>query len=740
MTAQANNSALEALADIDEALAFEPEHGGTAGVAEVCARFRACVDHRAPHGSIYRKMAEEVRPATDGMYNHEDVRLRAVLTALRHDMASGNIVTPVTPNEAAWLSSIEEVPSRQLSDDELLRFIEHGFELSREAHVLALIARDASTSRWKPVFGRIDLVRRGDPPTNPIHPRGNVRVIEERPSAKVLLDRIAVALKGEDFVIGDVVLAEHGMNNPWMAERRHENGLDYGTDWPSLLVAPLTAIKNRPHIDGAIEADGPVPVFMGLERLAWAVSRFRQSPGPGLDVRPRRFQLLAWDYRGRIDRFRSTGKKLLVSVTPAGDPSLRLVAVAQGRVSEVPFLKDAPGKEELVLDEQIIRARVTLRQGDDVIVEHALDLPREHAFTQLQGYPSPPSEFGELPPEVATAARQSTVAGNWILGEQLGIGGQGVARLARRNDPFPLVGVMKVLRARPAASASQRAKALARFRREIEVTCAFEHPFILKVLDAEPDGDEPWIVTEYMPFGSLQQHLSVFRGDIWRSLRLARDVAVALECLHVARLVHRDVKPSNILLRGIDHPVLGDFGIVHDADEPNLTSTDEKVAPKWYGPPEAEDGRLDEPPPSFDVYSLGKVIYTMLSGGSRFQRENFRAPSADLTKLLGRPDVEPVNSLLDRMVTLNPEERFQSAREAVDGIDRVLSELFGRSRSGGRCPACGEAVLEDRGQLTVDTGGIKAHGLPINIHARVCPKCGSVDLVDHTIARVHGRR
>ncbi len=178
------------------------------------------------------------------------------------------------------------------------------------------------------------------------------------------------------------------------------------------MVAPLPGIKNRPYIDGAIEADGPVPVFMGLERLAWAVSRFRESPGQGLDVRPRRFQLLAWDYRGRIDQFRSAGTKLYVSVTPPGDPALRLVAVAQGRQGEVPLLKDAPGKEELVLDEPIIRARVTLRHGEDVVVEHALDVPREHAFAQLQGHPPLSAEFGEMPPEESVPAAASAISVN----------------------------------------------------------------------------------------------------------------------------------------------------------------------------------------------------------------------------------------------------------------------------------------------------------------------------------------
>lgn len=729
-----NNDLKAALTDIDEVLAFDPGVGGTAGVAAVCARMRACIDRRAPPGSIYQKMAEEVRPATDTRYNHEDTRLRAVVAALRHDLARGNVATSPLSNDTMWLAALGNSQSRQLTDNaELLRFIERGFELGREARVLALVAREASTSPWRPVFGRIDLVHPGDPSPLAIHPRGNVQVLEERPSVDVLVARLTSAFNGDDFIVGETPLANHGMNSPWFVDRGHQNGLDYGTQWPALLVAPSTVINNSPRVHGTIEADGPIPVFLGLERLAWAVSRFRESSGPGMDIRPRRFQLLAWDYRGRIDQFRVSGRTLFLRVTPPGNPDLRLVAVAHGRTAEAPLAKDAPGNEQLTLNEPIIRATVTLKHGADVIVEHALDLPSAYAIAELQGYRPRSPEFGEMPPGTTPTTR-SAAAGDWTLGRHLGAGGQGIARLAYQTDPIPLVGVMKTIHAHPAGSTAQRTKALARFRREIEVTRSFEHPFILKVLDAQPDGDEPWVVTEYMPFGSLQQHLSVFRGDVWRSLRLARDLAVALDRLHAERLVHRDVKPSNILLRGLDHPVLGDFGIVHDAGEAQLTSTDEKVAPKWYGPPEAEDGRLDDPPPSFDVYSLGKVIYAMLSGGGRFQREDFRARNADLSTILDRPDLETVNSLLDRMVTLDSKQRFQSARDVVNAIDRALLELFGRRGADGRCRACGEAVREDRGVLMVDTGGLKAGGTPIQLHARVCAKCGTVELVDHAIA------
>ncbi|MBK7585075.1 MAG: protein kinase family protein [Myxococcales bacterium] len=79
---------------------------------------------------------------------------------------------------------------------------------------------------------------------------------------------------------------------------------------------------------------------------------------------------------------------------------------------------------------------------------------------------------------------------------------------------------------------------------------------VVRVLDGDADAPEPWIVTEFMPLGSLQQHLVMTMGDALRSLRLARDVATGLRVLHGENLVHRDVKPANIFLRDLGHAVV----------------------------------------------------------------------------------------------------------------------------------------------------------------------------------------
>jgi tRNA A-37 threonylcarbamoyl transferase component Bud32 len=311
--------------------------------------------------------------------------------------------------------------------------------------------------------------------------------------------------------------------------------------------------------------------------------------------------------------------------------------------------------------------------------------------------------------------------GAWTVVTSLGSGGQGLTAKVQRSAPAE-TGAMKVLKEKEWPSPTARDKAVARFRREIEVTRRLSHPFVLRVLDADVDAPEPWVVTEFMPFGTLQEHCPAYRGDVWRCLRVIRDVALALDELHERGLVHRDVKPSNILLRDLDHPVLGDFGIIHDPASTDLTSTNEVVGARSYMPPEAEHGRLDEPPPSFDVYSLGKVVWTMLSGGARpFIREGFRDRGFDLVELLGRTELESVNRVLDRMIVSDPAKRLGRMTDVIVQIDRVLAEMFGAGEPS-LCRVCRSGHYEKKGHFRPSNSG------PVLADHEVCPVCGDLRL------------
>jgi serine/threonine protein kinase len=336
---------------------------------------------------------------------------------------------------------------------------------------------------------------------------------------------------------------------------------------------------------------------------------------------------------------------------------------------------------------------------------------------------------------IAQRSDAENLYGQWIRGEQIGFGGQGAAYLAT-NPQTGQLGALKVLHRDKTGDLSE--KAFGRFRHELQALQKIEHPCILKVLDFDLEAEVPWVVTEYLALGSLDKVLKATAGDAWRTLRLARDIATALAAAHAKKIIHRDVKPKNILLRTLDHAVLGDFGIAHISGTTQLTSTDEKVRAHWFGPPEAETGKIENPAPSFDVYSLGKVIYVCLSGGIQFQREKFRGGEANLVSQLQRPELEFVNRLLDRMIVEDPAGRFQKMEEVIARIDETLGELFGCGppdqcrvcRSGRyRTAQSGEFLVDNRLHLVVyedrEGGRPPEGGTPA---VDICSTCGDIRL------------
>lgn len=541
----------------------------------------------------------------------------------------------------------------------LTKFIDEGLR----PRVRVLLARTTPVEDWRSVFGRIDLARPDDLNASEISPTGNVRLAEEWPDPDYFLGNLMNAVGGGPFRVHEHFLADHGMNSRWSVSRRTHDWKNYAVDWPVLVAAPDDGVQQLPRLDGLIEATGSIPVFNDLEHLARSLSGF--SGVGGYDHRIHKYQILIWDYRGRIETF----DQGVIQVSPPHNPQLRLIGIFRDRHNVATSLvKEAPAVERYDNHTAIVSGRLELKINDEV-----LDVKRIDALEQQDSSLNRPKELIQPTP----TSDEEVVYGSWEPIRALGKGGQGVAHLARHSQSHEQ-GALKTLHEDKWSTPEQKQKATARFRREVEITKSIRSSLVLRVIDANATADPPWVVTEYMPLGSLQTHLSAYRGDIWRTLRVARDIALALSILHKKELVHRDVKPSNILLRTLDHPVLGDFGIIHDPGGTELTETSERVGSAFYRPPEAEGGRFDEPPPNFDIYSLGKVIWSLLSGGANwFPREDFREEKYDLVSMLGRPELEVVNGLLDRMIVKEPGKRFETAEDVIVAIDDAISRIFG---------------------------------------------------------------
>ena len=191
--------------------------------------------------------------------------------------------------------------------------------------------------------------------------------------------------------------------------------------------------------------------------------------------------------------------------------------------------------------------------------------------------PGPDEEEAEQP-------RDHARLGPYRLVQRIGEGGMGVVHLAL--DPHGRAVAVKVLRQHVAHDPDARA----RLRREVDSLGRVRSPLVAPIIDADVDGVYPYIVTRYVPGPSLDDHVAE-RGPLPPAElhRVASGLAAALDVIHSAGVVHRDVKPANVLL--VDgEPVLIDFGIAHVTDDIRLTSTGLVMGTPGYLAPEVVGG------------------------------------------------------------------------------------------------------------------------------------------------------
>jgi serine/threonine protein kinase len=257
----------------------------------------------------------------------------------------------------------------------------------------------------------------------------------------------------------------------------------------------------------------------------------------------------------------------------------------------------------------------------------------------------------------------------------LGQGGMGTVLKALDTNLNRPVAV-KVLAPALAANAVARK----RFLREARAAAAVKHPDVVTIYAVERGTGVPYLVMEYVDGVTLQQKIEQEGAiPVVETLRIGTQLAEGLEAAHAQGLVHRDMKPSNVLLENcVERVKITDFGLARAVDDVSITKTGEVAGTPEYMSPEQALGELVDH--RSDLFSLGSILYAMCAGRPPFRGTSSLAIMKRVCEDTPRPlrelnpDVpEWLVRIIDRLLAKNPDERFQSAGKVAELLGRHLA-------------------------------------------------------------------
>jgi DNA-binding NarL/FixJ family response regulator len=284
-------------------------------------------------------------------------------------------------------------------------------------------------------------------------------------------------------------------------------------------------------------------------------------------------------------------------------------------------------------------------------------------------------------------------AGDQLAGYRIeavaGRGGMGLVYRARQRRPDRIVALKVIV---PALAADRVFRG--RFERESNLAAQIEHPNVIPVYEIGEDDDLLYIAMRFITgvdLGALLNQSGPLPPE--RATRLIAQVGDALDAAHARGLVHRDIKPGNVLIDASDHVYLTDFGLTKRTDETKgMTATGMFVGTVDYIAPEQIEGRqIDR---RADIYSLGCVLYEILSGTVPFPRDS------DIPKIFAHvndppPRLQnvppPLADVVERAMAKRPEDRFLSAGK----FTRAALIAAGGEPAGAATPAAAAPVVAD---------------------------------------------
>jgi TolB-like protein/tRNA A-37 threonylcarbamoyl transferase component Bud32 len=266
--------------------------------------------------------------------------------------------------------------------------------------------------------------------------------------------------------------------------------------------------------------------------------------------------------------------------------------------------------------------------------------------------------------------------GNYQILEEIGRGGMGVIYRARQRHSRRIVALKRIL-----SYHADSQETLARFRREAQAAASLDHPNILPIYEvSECDDGMPFFSMKFAGGGSLLDAAPALRGEPRRAVASLAKVARAVQYAHGQGILHRDLKPGNILLDGRGEPMVSDFGLAKWLDtSSHLTRTLTIFGTPGYIAPEQVNGSVGKLGPASDVYSLGAILFDLLTGRPPFLGEHAlkviqqasEKPAPKLRTLVPRLDRD-LETICAKCLEREPGVRYRSAGDLAEDLERWL--------------------------------------------------------------------
>jgi serine/threonine-protein kinase len=309
-------------------------------------------------------------------------------------------------------------------------------------------------------------------------------------------------------------------------------------------------------------------------------------------------------------------------------------------------------------------------------------IPVQHVAPPAAPAPPPPATPVPPPAEQASPAPSERRIGKYIVKGELGRGGMGAVYLAEQPGLGREVAIKELI-----VSAVADPTALKRFMQEAQVMARTSHPNLVQVHDLEQIGDANYIVLEFVRGKSLRDRINQGTLPMPQTFAVMHGVLQALDYAHKHAIVHRDMKPENVLMSDEGDVKVADFGIARLTDDSGAGSTATKTGttvgtPQYMSPEQVASSKVDG---RSDLYSAGIMFYELVVGQPPFTASEADGPFTLMAKHVQAPPKPPsvhrpgldmgLEEVILKSLSKRPEERYQSGQEFDDAMSRVADRL-----------------------------------------------------------------